>query len=765
VAISKHRAVLGPIRTLFSVGTFRDLTDGQLLERFATDRAEAGEIAFAVLVERHGPMVLRVCRAVLSDSHEAQDAFQATFLILVRKTRGLWVRDSLGPWLHQVAHRTAKCARASAVRRRRFEARAISRKPSEIPDSSLGQILHEEIERLPERYRVPLILCDLEGRTHEQAARHLGWPIGTVKSRQSRARERLRERLTRRGHAPDSAMLLIALKDGAASLVPPSLADATTSAAAHYLTAYTILRASVSSLTQEVYRTMSITHGWKVASAVLALGLTVSGTALLTRGAPPRVEAAHKSSPADDARFVPVKSGKFQVTLVERGNVETVIANRVINQVEGLSTIVSIKPDGALVKAGELIGELDSATLKDNLTNQEIATMRAKAAHQTSEEAHEIAEAAVKEYTEWTSKLEKDTLAAAINTTRSAIEKAESRLERTRRALERLKTLLDRKEALALTSSDLVAELDLKDRLDDAEQTLIREKVALALATARREIFEKFTRVRTTRGLEATVKQAEADVFVRMSTWTLEKSKEDKLRRQIASCKLLAPNDGIVVYANDTPGRANRPNIEEGATVRERQILFSVLDVSGPMQINAKVRESMVDRIAPGQTVKITVDALPNQEFFGMVRRVQPLPDAGSYVNPDPKVYTTFVEIGKGSPALRPGMTAKVEILIAKVDDALTVPLRSVLRYDRKDHVAVKKPDGGFEWREVTLGKTDYKLLVEVKQGLKAGEMVAEDPASLMTEDERREKLPPPKRDPTRQPAAGARPGSPRDSG
>ena len=106
----KGRAVLGPIRVLFSVGTYGNLTDGQLLERFANDRAEAGELAFAALVERHGPMVLRICRGVLADPHDAQDAFQATFLVLVRKGRGLWVRDSLGPWLHQVAYRTATSA-------------------------------------------------------------------------------------------------------------------------------------------------------------------------------------------------------------------------------------------------------------------------------------------------------------------------------------------------------------------------------------------------------------------------------------------------------------------------------------------------------------------------------------------------------------------------------------------------------------------------------------------------------------------------------
>src|SRR5262249_30805654 len=160
---------------LFNVGAVRELTDGQLLERFATDRGDVAELAFAVLVERHGPMVMRVCRGVLGDVNDAQDAFQATFLVLVKRARGLWVRDSIGPCRHAVASRTATWARRPAARRRRLERRAAISVEESRPerDFELERLLHEEIDRLPERYRSPVILCDLEGRTHEQAARHL----------------------------------------------------------------------------------------------------------------------------------------------------------------------------------------------------------------------------------------------------------------------------------------------------------------------------------------------------------------------------------------------------------------------------------------------------------------------------------------------------------------------------------------------------------------------------------------------------------------
>ena len=173
---------LRPIRTLYHLGSIGPLTDGQLLERFATGDGEPAELAFAALVERHGPMVLGVCRAVLGDNDAARDAFQATFLVLLHKAKSLWVQDSLGPWLHRVAYRAAQNAR-SAAKRRRFhercaaELRAASAEPTHNGDD-LTEALHHELERLPIRFRTPLLLCDLEGRTHEEAARLLGCPVG-----------------------------------------------------------------------------------------------------------------------------------------------------------------------------------------------------------------------------------------------------------------------------------------------------------------------------------------------------------------------------------------------------------------------------------------------------------------------------------------------------------------------------------------------------------------------------------------------------------
>ena len=187
---NRNRVVPLGLRTLFHTGSLTGLTDGQLLERYALQDGEEAESAFAALVARHGTMVWCTCRAVLHDDHDAGDAFQAAFLVLMRKARSLWVRDSLGPWLHRVALRAAIQAKREAKRRQEAEQRAAELNTGwtdgDMPDD-LADILHQEIDRLPERHRIPVVLCDLEGRSHEEAARYLRCPVGTVKSRLARA--------------------------------------------------------------------------------------------------------------------------------------------------------------------------------------------------------------------------------------------------------------------------------------------------------------------------------------------------------------------------------------------------------------------------------------------------------------------------------------------------------------------------------------------------------------------------------------------------
>ena len=185
------------LRMLFDAGTVVGKSDGQLLDLFAARRDET---AFTALIERHGPMVRRVCGEILGNHHDAEDAFQATFLILARHAGSIRRRDSLASWLYGVALRVSACARSASARRRRHERNWAGLRSAEVSDEAesredFGPFLHAELGRLPERFRAPIILCYLEGRTYEEAARLLRCPVGTIKSRLSTARQRQRRRL------------------------------------------------------------------------------------------------------------------------------------------------------------------------------------------------------------------------------------------------------------------------------------------------------------------------------------------------------------------------------------------------------------------------------------------------------------------------------------------------------------------------------------------------------------------------------------------
>ncbi len=227
-------AALRQLGGLFEAGTVAGLTDGQLLDRYLARRDES---AFAALVMRHGPMVLGVCRSVLRGSPEVEDAFQATFLVLVRKAGSIRGRDAVGGWLHRVAHRIAVEAGRARSRRDRREC-VVSDLPDVITSGESADHddwripLHEELARLPERFRLPVVLCYLEGRTHAQAAAELRWSEATLRRRLAAARGLLCGRLTRRGVAVPAAALFTALASDATAAVPPGWVGAATRAAA-----------------------------------------------------------------------------------------------------------------------------------------------------------------------------------------------------------------------------------------------------------------------------------------------------------------------------------------------------------------------------------------------------------------------------------------------------------------------------------------------------------------------------------------------------
>lgn len=212
------RGVLAGFDRLFRSGAATAWDDGELLRRYVSDRDEA---AFEALVYRFGPMVLGLCRRFLNDPDDVADAFQASFLVLIRRAATIREPQLVGNWLYGVAVKVARRARSRAWDRRGRE-RPIAgidgpdRSVGPAPDSEDWATLHEELARLPEKYRRPLVLCYLEGHTHDEAARRLAWPVGTVRGRMHRGRELLRRRLARRGLADPIPLI-------ATTLVPPRL--------------------------------------------------------------------------------------------------------------------------------------------------------------------------------------------------------------------------------------------------------------------------------------------------------------------------------------------------------------------------------------------------------------------------------------------------------------------------------------------------------------------------------------------------------------
>jgi RNA polymerase sigma factor (sigma-70 family) len=224
------RQLMRRLRESAKGGSDRRAGDGELLDAFRRrgDREALGE-----LVERHGPMVLGVCRRALPDPHDAEDAFQATFLVLLRNAAAVRPASRLGPWIHGVARRTALAARVCAARRRRLETTAAGRisERSDAPDTDIErdeirQIIDREVERLPGAYRAAVVQCDLLGRPRKEAAAELGWPEGTLSVRLARARRLLGDRLARAGLAPAAAAVALVEAEPARAVVPPALARA-----------------------------------------------------------------------------------------------------------------------------------------------------------------------------------------------------------------------------------------------------------------------------------------------------------------------------------------------------------------------------------------------------------------------------------------------------------------------------------------------------------------------------------------------------------
>jgi RNA polymerase sigma factor (sigma-70 family) len=277
MAAVRLRQVVRQLRGVLAARQTAGLTDADLWERYVGKRDEA---AFEAIVRRHGPMVLGVCRRILRHEQDVEDAFQATFLVLVRRAASLRSPHTLANWLYGVARRTALEARRSAAHRRAKEAAVLPRivMPDE-PCDDLRFVLDQELERLAERFRVAVILCDLEGKTRKEVARQLGWAEGTVASRLARGRDILAKRLARRGFA--GALVAAALAEGNAPAGVPSPLVVSTVKAASFSAARGVLSGTVAALTEGVLKSMLLTKLKSAIAVLLMIGMTALSAGVL----------------------------------------------------------------------------------------------------------------------------------------------------------------------------------------------------------------------------------------------------------------------------------------------------------------------------------------------------------------------------------------------------------------------------------------------------------------------------------------------------
>jgi RNA polymerase sigma factor (sigma-70 family) len=348
------KAVVAYLHQLAPVPDSGKATDGQLLDRFV---AHQDQTAFAALIQRHGPLVWGVCRRVLSQTQDAEDAFQATLLVLVRRAKSIRKRASVRSWLYGVAYRVAVRAKAAQRRRELRERQAPARA---APDSSqeavwrdLRSVLDEEINRLPAEQQQPVILCYLEGKTNDEAAHLLGWPRGTVATRLARARQRLRDRLARRGLTLSGGLLPTVAPPAApaAALADTTIKTALLVAAGRPVTVG-IVSANIVALMEGVLQTMFLTKLKIVAAVVLAVGLLSGGAVVLTYprlGAHPAIQEKaqvpiqQQPEPADEEVF------EFKITTFDEKKVNALLA--AVKGGDKLKALLKARLEAATIEA------------------------------------------------------------------------------------------------------------------------------------------------------------------------------------------------------------------------------------------------------------------------------------------------------------------------------------------------------------------------------------------------------------------------------
>jgi RNA polymerase sigma factor (sigma-70 family) len=389
------------------------LTDGQLLGRFIADREEA---AFAALVRRHGPMVLGVCRRLLRHAQDAEDAFQATFLVLARKAASVIKRESVPSFLYGVAYRTALRARARAAKRRATERQVEDMPHPEVAPAEAQDwrpLLDRELDRLPGNYRAAVILCDLEGRTRREAARQLGLSEGTLSSRLARGRRLLARRLAKSGLTLSGGALAAAMVEGASAAVPAPLVVSTVKAAALVAAGQAVAATPAAALMKEVLKAMLLAKLKVVVAAVMvAAAVGASGFVYRASGE----AAAPPARPANELEALRRENELLKL------NLEVVLEKVKAQEAELRALKAKSEPKAVHLKMEDLEWQVNFNVDAEKLRRYEdLNSLRLWAQkHDAGEDVESLLKAVRQAYNEEARKRALDRLEAAIKKLREA---------------------------------------------------------------------------------------------------------------------------------------------------------------------------------------------------------------------------------------------------------------------------------------------------------------------------------------------------------
>ena len=400
--------------------------------------------------------------------------------------------------------------------------------------------------------------------------------------------------------------------------------------------------------------------------------------------------------------------GSFQHVVVERGELQSSSNVEVRCRVKGRSSssvinIIEIVPEGTWVEEGDFLVRLDDAALQKQLIQQQITCSTSESAAIEAEADLESARLALHEYSE-------GTFVEDLAKQESEVFIAEENLRRAQEYLHYSKRLAERGY--------------IPDAQLDADKfALEKAKKELGVANTKLHVLSTFTKEKMLTQLEAEIQTAEAKLKSRQKTLELENRELVEIEEQISLCHITAPVQGQVVYEQNRRSSSTTILIEEGAPVRERQVIINLPDPS-KMKVIAKVHESRIGFISEGQAAELRLDSLPDIPLTGKVVEVSeyPLPPISSYTS-HVKEYEVAIQIDSPPLDLRPGMTAEAKILVEQLENALQLPIESVQQRNDKYFCAIPSKSGGIETREIRIGKANETSLI-IESGLKAGEQV-----------------------------------------